>query len=125
MPSTVESILAIPLATFVFLPLTTAGLQFCCAAKLTDQKVEWDRASAFGLVDLGFDSKSGQTNDLQIGSHSFPVSRSALKGTVWRTNRQVYLLCRSEGHFITRFPHPSVVNKWPATPSFFDRFLVL
>ena len=29
---------------------------------------------------LGFDSKSGQTNDLKIDIHSFPASRLALMG---------------------------------------------
>ena len=29
---------------------------------------------------LGFNSESGQTNDSKIGIHSFPASRSALKG---------------------------------------------
>ena len=29
--------------------------------------------SASGSVDLGFDSESGQTNDLKIGIHSFPA----------------------------------------------------
>ena len=39
----------------------------------TVQMAEWDRASASGSVDLGFDSESGQTNDLKIGIHSFPA----------------------------------------------------
>ena len=39
----------------------------------TDQMAEWYGASASGSVDLGFDSKSGQINDLKIGIHSFPV----------------------------------------------------
>ena len=38
-----------------------------------DQMAEWYRASASGSVDLGFDSESGQTNDLKIGIHSFPA----------------------------------------------------
>ena len=46
---------------------------------LTDQKAEWYRASASGSVDLGFDSESGQTNDLKIGIHSFPAWRSAFE----------------------------------------------
>ena len=29
---------------------------------------------------LGFASESGQTNDFEIGIHSFPAWRSALKG---------------------------------------------
>ena len=29
---------------------------------------------------LGFDSESRQTNDFEIGIHSFPACRSALKG---------------------------------------------
>ena len=36
----------------------------------TDRMAEWYRASSSGSVDLGFDSKSGQTNDLRIGIHS-------------------------------------------------------
>ena len=32
-----------------------------------------DEASASGSVDLGFDSESGQTNDLKIGINSFPA----------------------------------------------------
>ena len=32
-----------------------------------------DRASAFGSVDLEFDSESRQANDLKIGIHSFPA----------------------------------------------------
>ena len=39
----------------------------------TDQMAEWYRASASKSVDLGFDSESGQTNDLKIGIHSFPA----------------------------------------------------
>ena len=38
-----------------------------------DQMAEWYRASASKSVDLGFDSESGQTNDFQIGIHSFPA----------------------------------------------------
>ena len=38
-----------------------------------DQMAEWYRASASGSVDLGFDSQSGQTNDLKIGIHSLPA----------------------------------------------------
>ena len=40
---------------------------------------EWYRASATGSVDLGFDSESGQTNDLKFGIHSFPAWGSAVK----------------------------------------------
>ena len=39
----------------------------------TDQLADWYRAYASGSVDLGFDSESGQTNDLKIGIHSFPA----------------------------------------------------
>ena len=38
-----------------------------------DQMVQWDGASASGLVDLRFDSESGQTNDIKIDIHSFPA----------------------------------------------------
>ena len=40
-----------------------------------------DGASASGSVDVGLDSELGQTNDLKIGIHSFPVGRVTLKGT--------------------------------------------
>ena len=39
----------------------------------TDQMAEWYRASASRSVDFGFDSESGQTNDFNIGIHSFPA----------------------------------------------------
>ena len=47
---------------------------FCCllAKYFTDQMAEWyRRAFASGSVDLGFDSELGQTNDSEIGIHSF------------------------------------------------------
>ena len=34
----------------------------------------------FGSSSFGFDSESDQTNDFQIGIHSFPAWRLALKG---------------------------------------------
>ena len=37
----------------------------------SDDQVDW--ASAFGSIDLEFDSESRQTNDLKIGLHSFPA----------------------------------------------------
>ena len=40
---------------------------------LSGQMAEWYGASASGSVDLGFDSESGQTNDFNIGIHSFPA----------------------------------------------------
>ena len=70
--------------------------------------------SASGSVDLGFDSESGQTNDLNIGIHSFPALRSACKEQCGES-RQVYLLCRWKRH-LTEFPHLDVVDAWPATP---------
>ena len=42
-------------------------------AQEKNQMAEWYTASASGSVDLGFDSESSQTNDLKIGSHSFPA----------------------------------------------------
>ena len=62
---------------------------------------EWHRASASGSVDLGFDSESGQTNDLKIG-----IKTNDFKTKNW---------CRWERH-LTEFPHLSVVDRWPATP---------
>ena len=51
----------------------TRSLSAVGACNLADQMAEWYRASAFGSVDMGFDSESGQTNDLQIGIHGFPA----------------------------------------------------
>ena len=39
----------------------------------------------------------------------------SIKGTVWRTTPQVYLLCRWERH-LTGFPHLGVVDRRLATP---------
>ena len=46
----------------------------------TAQMAEWYRASVSWAVRLGFDSESGQTNDFNIGIHSYPAWRSALMG---------------------------------------------
>ena len=43
-----------------------------------------------------------------------PCLTLSIKGTVWRTSRQVYLLCRSKRH-LAGFPHLGVVNRWPTT----------
>ena len=40
----------------------------------------------------------------------------SIEGTVWRTNRQVYLLYRWERH-LAGFPHLGVVDRWLATPT--------
>ena len=45
--------------------------KYLCAREISDQMAEWHGASASGSVDLGFDSESGQSNDFQIGIHSF------------------------------------------------------
>ena len=72
-----------------------------------------NRASTSGLVDLGFDSESGQTNDLKIGIHSFPAWRSALKVQCGASSQ--VRLCRWE-RLLTGFLHLNVVDGWPATP---------
>ena len=74
----------------------------------------FDGASAFGSVDLAFDSESGQTNDLKIGIRSFPARRSVLKGQCG-ASRQVCLLWHWERH-LTRLLHLSVIDTLPATP---------
>ena len=38
-----------------------------------------------------------------------------IKGSVWRTSRLVYLLCRWERR-LAGFSHIGVVDRWPATP---------
>ena len=88
---------------------------------------EWYGASASGSVDLGFDSEWGQTNDLNWYSQ-LPCLTFSIEGTVWRTSRQVYLLCRWERH-LAGFPHLGVVERCPATPkrarTALRRFLVI
>ena len=64
---------------------------------------------------LGFNSESGQTNDFKNWYSQLPCLTLSIKGTVWRTSRQVYLLCRWEWH-LAGFPHLGVVDRWPATP---------
>ena len=38
-----------------------------------------------------------------------------IKRTVWRTRRQVYLLCRLKRQ-LAGFPHLGVLKRWPAIP---------
>ena len=64
---------------------------------------------------IGFDSESGQTNDFKNWYSQLPCLTLSIEGTVWRTSRQVYLLCRWERH-LAGFPHLGVVDRWPATP---------
>ena len=49
------------------------------------------------------------------GNLKCPCLNLSIKGTVWRTSRQVYLLCRWERH-LAGFPHLGVVDRWLATP---------
>ena len=42
-----------------------------------------------------------------------PCLTLSIKGTVWKTSRQVYL-CRWEKHF--KIPYLRVIKRWPATP---------
>ena len=43
-----------------------------------------------------------------------PCLMVSVEWTVWRTSRQVYLLCHWEKHLVG-FPHPRVIDKWPTT----------
>ena len=58
---------------------------------------------------LGFDSESGQTNDFKNWYSQLPYLTLSIKGTVWRTSRQVYLLCRWEWH-LAGLPHLGVLT---------------
>ena len=72
------------------------------------------RASASGAVDFGLIPSRVKpvTLKLVVTAFLFDVQR---KGTVWRTSRQLYLLCRWEKH-LTGFLHLGVVNRSLATP---------
>ena len=60
--------------TNFFLPLQTVLWHGRKERNLsTDQMAEWNRASASGSVDLGFDFESSQANDFKIGIHSIPA----------------------------------------------------
>ena len=71
------------------------------------------RESALQSVDLGFITlvESYQTT-LKYGIHSFPAWRSEFKGRLWRTSRQVCLLCPWARHFMGR-PSLYVEDRWP------------
>ena len=92
----------------------------------SDGRVIWN--VCFWIGRLGLDSESGQTNDFKNCYSQLPCLTFSIKGTVWRTSRQVYLLCRWERH-LTGFPHLSVVDRWLATPkrarTALRRFLVI
>ena len=66
---------------------------------------------------LEFDSKCDQTNECKIGTRVAqpPCLTLSINGTVWRTSRQVNLLCRWERHS-TGFRHHGVVDRWSASP---------
>ena len=73
-----------------------------------------------------FDSEPDQTNDFKIAIQysQLPYLTLSVKGTVWRTSRQVYLLCRWERH-LAGFPHLGVIDRWLAIPKRIDRFFVI
>ena len=73
------------------------------------------RAFRLGSSRLRFDSKSGRTNDFNFWYSQLPCLTFSIKGTAWRTSRQVYLLYRWERHLVG-FPPLGVVDRWPATP---------
>ena len=72
------------------------------------------KASASGAVDLGLIPCRVKPMTLKL-IFTASLLDAPHYGTVWRTSRQVYLLCRRERH-LAGFPHLGVVNQWPATP---------
>ena len=75
---------------------------------------EWYRASVSGVVNSGLIPSRVRPTTLKFVFTPSCLTFS-IKGTVWRTSRQVYLLCRWERH-LTRLSHLGVVDRWPATP---------
>ena len=72
------------------------------------------RASASGAVDLGLISNWVKLMTSKLVLTAYLLDAQHYKGTVWRTSRQVYLLCRWERH-LAGFPHLGEVDRWPAT----------
>ena len=72
------------------------------------------KASSSGAVDLGLIPSRVKPMALKL---VFTASCLTLrvKGIMWRTSLQVYLLCRWKRH-LAGFPHLGVVDRWPATP---------
>ena len=56
------------------------------------------------------DYESGQTNDFKNWYSQLPCLTLSIKGSVWRTSPQVYLLCCWERH-LARLPHLGVVDR--------------
>ena len=69
------------------------------------------RASVSGAVDLGLILSGVKPMTLKLLSWLTLI----IKGTVWKTIRQVYLLCGWERRSAA-FPHFSVVDRWLVTP---------
>ena len=84
------------------------------------------RAYASRAVDLGLIPSRVKPMTLKLVFTASCLTLSN-KGTVWRTSRQVYLLCRGKGTY--GFSHLGVVDRWLATPKragiAIDRFLVI
>ena len=74
------------------------------------------RASASGAVDLGLITSRVKPMTIKlVGYSQLPCLTLSIKGTVRRTSRLVYLLCRWERH-LARFTHLGEVDRWLATP---------
>ena len=82
--------------------------------EMTAQMAEWYTASVSWAVYSGLIPSRVKPMTLNWYSQ-LPCLTLSIKGTVWRTSRQVYLLCRWERH-LAGFPHLGEVDSWLATP---------
>ena len=73
------------------------------------------RTSASGAVHLSLIPSLVKLVTLKLVFTASLLDALSIEATVWRTSRQVYLLCRWERH-LAGFPHLGVVDRWPATP---------
>ena len=80
----------------------------------TAQMAERYGASVSGAVDSSLIPSRVKPMTLNWYSQ-LPCLTLGIIGTVWRTSRQVYLLCRWERH-LAGFLHLGVVDRWLATP---------
>ena len=74
---------------------------------------EWYRASVSSAVDSGLIPSRIKPMTLKLVQ--LTCLMHSIKGTEWRTSRQVYLLRCWERHLVG-FPHLGVVDRWLATP---------
>ena len=82
---------------------------------MTARTAEWIERPPLELL-TRFDSELHQNNHFKLVFTQLPCLTLSIKGTVWRTSWQVYLLCVLLGKALSGISHVRVMDRWPATP---------